>query len=72
MPIPDVCKQAKGMEKARHTLNMFGDHTKRSLLTQLPDRINKQQPLFIRFQLFPVLDKVGQEQLLTWLPLAEV
>lgn len=62
------------MEKARHPAKMFGDpfNNKRSLLNQLPERINKQELFFIRFQLFPVLEKVAQEELLTWLPLAEV
>lgn len=73
MPVPEVNKQDKGMEKAKHP-KMFGDprNYKRSLLYQLPDRINKQDPLFIRFQLFPIVEKVAQEQLLTWLRLAEV
>lgn len=74
MPVPEVNKQAKGMEKARHPAKMCEDphNNKRSLLNQLPDRINKQEPLLIRFQWFAVLEKVAQEQLLTWLPLAEV
>lgn len=73
MPIPEVNKQDKEMEKAKHP-KMFGDphNYKRSLLNQLPDRINKQETLFIRFRLLPVAEKVAQEQLLTWLPLAEV
>jgi len=73
-PIPEANEQARGMEKARHPAKMFGDphNNKRSLLNQLPGMINKQEPLLIRFQLFPVLEKAAQEQLLTWLPLAEV
>lgn len=74
MPIPEVQKQAKGMGKVRHPAAMFGDphNNKRSLLNHLPDRTNKKDPLLKRLQLFPVLGKVAQKQLLTWLPLAEV
>lgn len=50
MPIPEVNKQAKGMEKAKHPAKRLGNppNNTRFPLNQLPDRINKPEPFFNR------------------------